>query len=51
MSTYTDWLDTVSEEIQKDFLEFEFSDPQLIMIGSWLDAAFDAGRDCGKYGS
>jgi hypothetical protein len=51
MSAYTEWLDTVSEEIQKDFLEFEFSDPQLMIIGSWLEAAFDEGCSNGKYGS
>lgn len=51
MSAYTDWLDTVSEQIQKDLLEFEFSDSQLMIIGSWLEAAFDEGCTYGKYGS
>jgi hypothetical protein len=51
MSTYTEWLDTVSEHLEEDFEELYLTDYQLSFVGSWLKAAFEAGRDCGKYGS
>lgn len=51
MSDYTYWLDTVSEQLEEDFKELYLTDYQLAFIGSWLEAAFDAGHDCGKYGS
>lgn len=51
MSAYTEWLDTVSEPLEEDLLTLAFGDDQLKIIGKWLDEAFEAGRDYGKYGS
>lgn len=51
MSAYTEWLDTVSEQLEEDFKELYLTDYQLAFIGSWLEAAFEEGRTYGKYGS